>query len=127
MDHFNHNIAHWISKGYTIVNKDDAARTAVMVKKAKINHPLHIVLTLITAGVWIFVYLIILFGAGKTDTIVVRDTETPKPWAPDELTGAEYLKKNAVVLIIVALILMGIFVKNKCMQNDPPQTAKINH
>lgn len=69
---FNTEVSKMIAKGYTIVDKNDETRMCVMQKKGNINHALHIVLSLITGGLWLIVYLILLMsGSSKPKTITI--------------------------------------------------------
>lgn len=69
---FNNEVSKWISKGYKIVDKNDNLHTAIMEKKPKINHGLHIVLSVLTGGFWLIVYLILLMNNKKeSDTITI--------------------------------------------------------
>lgn len=69
---FNTEVSKMIAEGYTIVDKNDETRMCVMQKKGRVNHGLHIVLSLVTAGLWLLVYAIILmFGSSKPKTITI--------------------------------------------------------
>lgn len=69
---FNKEVSLWVSKGYTIVDKNDFLHTAILEKKPKVNHALHIILTLITGGAWIIVYLFLVLGKGnKSETVTI--------------------------------------------------------
>lgn len=69
---FNTEVSKMISEGYTIVDKNDETRMCVMQKKGRVNHGLHIVLSIITGGLWLMVYaMILMFGSSKPKTITI--------------------------------------------------------
>jgi len=72
---FNTEVSKMVAKGYTIVDKNDETRMCVMEKRSKINHGLHIVLSVITAGFWLIIYALVLLTSSskpKTITILVQ-------------------------------------------------------
>ena len=86
---FNKEVSKWIGKGYKIIDKNDYNHTAILQKQNKINHGLHIVLSLFTAGFWLIIYFFILLGAkknGETITISMQNEENSnKPINPSGL------------------------------------------
>lgn len=62
---FNQEVSKYIRKGYVIIDKNDDKHTAILQKRNNINHGLHIVLTLLTAGFWILPYFLILLTSKR--------------------------------------------------------------
>ena len=69
---FNKEVSKWISKGYKIVDKNDDKHIAIMEKPNKVSHGLHIILSILTGGLWLIIYLFLLMSSKKeSDTITI--------------------------------------------------------
>lgn len=69
-------ITRYTAFGARVLNKEDNTFTAVLLQPApKINHALHAVLTLITAGLWLLIWLIIILANGKDKRFVISVNE----------------------------------------------------
>lgn len=65
-------ITKWIGMGYRVESQTD--RQAVIVGGRRPNHLLHLVLSILTLGLWLIVWLIIAIGGGeRRRTITVND------------------------------------------------------
>ena len=63
-------IANYVKWGWRVESRTE--HQAVIVKGHRPNHILHLILTLITLGVWAFVWiLVVIFGGEKRQTITV--------------------------------------------------------
>jgi hypothetical protein len=56
-------IASYLTKGWRIESRTD--HSAVLVKGKRVNHLLHLVLSLVTFGLWLPVWLIVAIAAGE--------------------------------------------------------------
>ena len=56
-------IASYLTKGWRIESRTD--HSAVMLKGKRVNHLLHLILTLCTLGLWAIVWLIVAIAAGE--------------------------------------------------------------
>jgi hypothetical protein len=56
-------IASYLAKGWRIESRTDHA--AVMVKGKRVNHVLHLLLSLVTVGLWLPVWLIVAIVGGE--------------------------------------------------------------
>jgi len=64
-------------KGYTVADRNESEITCVMVKSAeKVNHVLHFILSVLTAGFYLIVWLIIASSAKGEDRIKVSVNST---------------------------------------------------
>ncbi len=69
----NQAVLSYASKGYALSYKDEQAVTAVVKKKASINNTLHIILSLVTCGLWLTVWLIMaLLNMNKEKVITIN-------------------------------------------------------
>lgn len=67
----NNSIRNYIHKGYRLEYRDDFSATLSKPPK-KINNWLHLILTILTAGFWLIIWLLIhLFSNKKTNTISI--------------------------------------------------------
>ncbi len=63
----------YASRGYALSYKDEQAVTAVIKKKASINNTLHIILSLVTCGFWLMIWLIMaLLNMNKEKVITIN-------------------------------------------------------
>ena len=60
-----------VSKGWRIESQGDFQ--VVMVKGKRPNHLLHVILSVITAGLWIIVWILIAVGGGEKRQILTVD------------------------------------------------------
>lgn len=64
-------IAHWVKWGYRV--ESQSPEQAVMVTGRRPNHVLHVILSVITLGLWLIVwFLVAVFGGEKRKTITVQ-------------------------------------------------------
>lgn len=56
-------VADWIREGWRVESRSDFQ--AVMVSGKSVNHLLHLVLALVTAGLWLFVWLVLVLTGGE--------------------------------------------------------------
>ena len=63
---FNNYISTKALKGYIVVDKNESEFVCVLSKPAKkMNHVLHLILTIITFGMWFIVWIVLYFTSGK--------------------------------------------------------------
>ena len=74
----NPQIAELIGAGYTVANKTDTDVTLYR-PGTKVNHILHLVLSIITFGVWLIVWLLVALLHQKPDTKTVARWMTAGP------------------------------------------------
>lgn len=64
----NQAIVSYIAQGYNVAYKEELACTAVLRRKKPLNNTLHIILSLVTCGLWLTIWLI-LFLTNKETSI----------------------------------------------------------
>jgi len=64
-------IAAYVARGYRVQSQD--AWTAVMVKGHRVNHLLHLILTIVTGGLWLFVWVPVAMFGGERRTLLTMD------------------------------------------------------
>lgn len=72
-------IAKWVGNGWRVDTMIDDY-TAVMVKGRRVNHILHLILTLVTFGLWAIVWLILALTTGETRRTVRVDDAGAVNW-----------------------------------------------
>jgi hypothetical protein len=76
LDTFSKKISGKINKGFKIIEQNNKLPYAVLSKEKKdINHPLHFFLSCITLGIWIIVWIYILFTDSQKREILVAIDE----------------------------------------------------
>jgi hypothetical protein len=64
-------VANWVHDGWRVESQTDFQ--AVMAKGHRPNHILHLILTIITLGVWAIVWILIALGGGEKRAVVSVD------------------------------------------------------
>ena len=64
-------VAGWIRKGWRVESKSDFQ--AVMVTGRPVNHLLHLIISLLTSGLWLIVWLILTLTGGEDRELVQVD------------------------------------------------------
>jgi len=65
-------VAQWVRGGWRVESRSDYQ--AIMVKGHRTNHVLHLILTLVTLGVWAIVWILVaVLGGEKRQTINVDE------------------------------------------------------
>lgn len=66
-------IARWLGMGYRIESRTEI--DAVMVRGHRVNHVLHLILSLITLGFWIIVWVLLALSGGEKRLTVHVDRQ----------------------------------------------------
>lgn len=65
-------ISNWMAKGYRVESQADFS--AIMVKGHRVNHVLHLLLSIVTLGAWLIVWFFIAcFGGERRHAITVDE------------------------------------------------------
>jgi hypothetical protein len=60
---FDQELSHWLAKGWRIESR--TTTSAVLVKGKPVNHVLHLLLSLVTVGLWIPVWILLTIAGGE--------------------------------------------------------------
>ena len=64
-------IASMVAQGFRVESQSDFQ--AVMVKGKDVNHILHLILSLVTAGIWLLVWLLLIATGGEKRSMITVD------------------------------------------------------
>ncbi|MCY4624762.1 MAG: hypothetical protein OXC99_07165 [Chloroflexi bacterium] len=64
-------VAEWIREDWRVESRSNFQ--AVMVSGRRVNHLLHLVLALVTAGLWIFVWIALVLTGGENRELLLVD------------------------------------------------------
>lgn len=64
-------VAEWIREGWRVESRSNFQ--AVMVSGRRVNHLLHFVISLATAGIWIFVWILLALAGGENRELLLVD------------------------------------------------------
>ena len=64
-------VAEWIREGWRVESR--SSFQAVMVSGRRVNHLLHLVISLVTAGLWIFIWIVLVLTGGENRELLLVD------------------------------------------------------
>ena len=64
-------MAEWIREGWRVESR--SSFQAVMVSGRRVNHLLHLVISLVTAGLWIFIWIVLVLTGGENRELLLVD------------------------------------------------------
>ena len=64
-------VAEWIREGWRVESR--SSFQAIMVSGRRVNHLLHLVISLVTAGLWIFIWIVLVLTGGENRELLLVD------------------------------------------------------
>lgn len=64
-------VAEWIREGWRVESR--SSFQAVMVSGRRVNHLLHLVISLVTVGLWIFIWIVLVLTGGENRELLLVD------------------------------------------------------